>query len=131
MESLKISIVMSKKQEKIEEIIKKLLDEDQDTVVKTILKYLPWPREVRTQTEYFVKEDDNDGIRRGIGVSFLDNGDGIIDLSSYHIESEIYSTPHVYRFRNLCGGGRKLFVHGALLLLALAIKLDPDEGISK
>jgi len=126
---------MNKRQEKIEETIEKLLSEDYNTVIKSVLEHIQWLVEVNTDIEYFVNEDDTDGARRGIGVRFLNNGDGVIDLrecmiKSHFSQSDVYSTsPHVYRFRNWFGGGRSLYVHKALLILAAAVMMDKDEEI--
>ena len=125
---------MNKKQKQIEEKIKKLLSEDSSIVLKTVLENLAWPREIDTDTRYFVREDDGDGAIRGISVHFLSNGDGIIDLrecciESHFVESSIYSTPHVYRFRDVCGGSMNPLIQKALLLLALTIANDPDKEV--
>lgn len=125
---------MNKNQEQIVEKVRKLLAQDYNIVIKAVLENLAWPREVDTDSKYFVREDDGDGAIRGISVNFLDNGDSIIDLrecciESHFVESDIYSTPHVYRFRNVCGGSMNPLVQKALLLLALTIANDPDEKI--
>jgi len=125
---------MNKKQKQIEEKIKKLLLEDGNTVIKAVLENLAWPREVDTDTKYFVREDDGDGAIRGVSVHFLSNGDSVIDLrecciESHFVESDIYSTPHVYRFRNVYGGSMNPLIQKALLLLALTIANDPDKEI--
>ena len=122
---------MNQKQKRIEEKIQKLLSEDSNTVIKAVLENLPWPKEVNINTEYFVREDDGDGAVRGIGVHFLSNGDGVIDfrkccLESHFVESNIYSTPHVYRFRDVSGGSMNPLIQKALLVLALTIASDPD-----
>ena len=128
--------VMNKRQKKIEVTIGKLLSsEDHDFVVRTFLEKLKWPIDVKTDIEYFANEDDSDGARRGIGVHFLSNGDGVINLTeciieSHFSQSDIFSThPHVYRFRNWFGGGRSLYVHKALLVLAHAVMIDKDEEV--
>lgn len=126
--------LMSKKQERIEEAIRKLLSEDSNTVIKAVLENLAWPREVDTDTRYFVREDDGDGVERGISVHFLSNGDGVLDLrecciESHFAESSIYSTPHLYRFRDVSGGSMNPLIQKALLLLALIIANDPDKEI--
>ena len=126
---------MDKRQKKIEETIEKLLSSnDHNFVLKTILDHLQWPVGLENGIQYFVNEDDTDGARRGIGVHFLDNGDGVIDfkecmIESHFAQSEISTTPHVYRFRNWCGGGRSLYVHKALLILAHAVMIDKDEEV--
>jgi len=125
---------MSKKQEQIEEKIKKLLSEDSSTVLKAVLKNIAWPRGVDTDTKYFIREDDGDGAVRGISVHFLSNGDGVLDLKeccleSHFEESSIYSEPHVYRFRDASGGGMNPLIQKALLVLALTVVNDPDELI--
>jgi len=127
--------VMDKRQKKIEATIERLLLEDYDVVIQTVLEHLKWPVDVKTDVEYFVNEDDSDGARRGIGVRFLSNGDGVINLKeciieSHFAQSDIFSTsPHVYRFRNWFGGGRSLYVHKALLILAHAVMIDKDEEV--
>lgn len=123
------------KEKRIERAVKKLISEDSETVIQTVLENLLWPKEVKPGIEYFVNEDDTDGARRGMGVYFLDNGDGVIDMQccveSHFKNSDIWTTPHVYRFRNSFGGGRKILVHSALLILAQAISMDPDEKINR
>ncbi len=126
---------MDRRQKKIEEIVKKLLLEDYDTVIQTVLEHIKWPVGVKTDVEYFVNEDDTDGARRGIGVHFLSNGDGVISLKecvieSHFSQSDVFSTsPHIYRFRNWVGGGKSLYVHNALLILAHAVIIDKDEEV--
>ena len=123
---------MNKRQKKIEENIKKLLSEDSNTVINAVLENLAWPKGVDTDTKYFIREDDGDGAVRGISIHFLSNGDGVIDLRECCIESEftesnIYSTPHVYRFRDFYGGSMNPLIQKALLLLALTIVNNPDK----
>ena len=125
---------MNKNQKRIEEKVKKLLLEDCKTVIETILENLAWPREVDTDTKYFVREDDGDGAIRGISVHFLSNGDSVVDLrecciESHFTESSIYSMPHIYRFRDVSGGSMNPLIQKALLLLALTIANDSDEKI--
>lgn len=122
---------------KIERTIRSFLSkhENQEVVIKAVLENIHWPSSINTDTEYFIREDDCDGERKGISISFLCDGDGIIDMKeTFHIKSvsdyrTIISAPHVYRFRNMSGGGRKLLVHAALLVLAAAVAMDPDEEI--
>lgn len=125
---------MNKKQQRIEEKIIKLLSEDSSIVIKTVLENLAWPKEVETDTKYFVREDDGDGAVRGISVHFLSNGDAVMDLrecaiESHFVESGIYSVPHLYRFRDTSGGSMNPLIQKALLLLALTIANDPDKEI--
>lgn len=127
---------MNKKRERIEENIKKLLSEDSNIVLEAVLKNLAWPREIKTDTKYFIREDDGDGAIRGISVHFLSNGDGVIDLrecclESHFEESSIYSEPHVYRFRDFSGGSMNPLIQKALLVLALTVANNADELITE
>lgn len=123
--------------EKIERAIKLFLskEENQEVVVRTVLENMFWPSIVNTDKEYFVREDDCDGERKGISVYFLSNGDGVVNMeNTFHIKSNSdygknISSPHVYRFRNRFEGGQKPLVYGALLVLATAVAMDPEEEI--
>jgi hypothetical protein len=121
---------MDKGKKRIEVTVKNLLFQDQDTVIKTVLENIMWPVKVNASTSYFIRGDDSDGVRSGVEVSFLRNGDGIIDFRSSNAEGG-FSDPHVHRIRTQLGGGHNNKVHAALLVLALAIMDESDEEISK
>lgn len=119
------------KQDTVSEKVKKLMTEDQDAVIMAVLENITWPKGVLTGHEYFVREDDSDGERRGVSVHFLRNGDGVVSfeeciMKSVPAEGEVIPD-HAYRFRTRAGGGVSILVHSALLLLAKAVTLESDE----
>ena len=91
------------------------------TIHKLLNEPLPLPEELDPSGIYSRLHDDHDGTMQGsIVVSFNPRvGDVWVDVR--HPE---HST---LRFRDWNGGGRSLRVRNALVLLALAIKLDNDE----
>jgi len=78
-----------------------------------------WLQELDTTTEYSRLHDDHDGSGEGrIAVSIDGHGD-----IYFHTDVAFKDL----RFRTHAGGGRSLRTRTALLLLALAIKLDGEE----
>jgi len=76
-----------------------------------------WPDGIDTRTRYFRTHDDCDGeMHKGISVLFSEDGD-----------SWVRTCPDGCRFRTYGGGGMSLRVRNAMLLLALAIKMDNEE----
>jgi len=85
-----------------------------------ILEDLPWPQELSTGTSYRRLHDDHDGTREGeLIVGFSPDGDAWVYTDKHQGPS--------LRFRMPMGGGRSPRVRNALVLLALAIKLDSEE----
>jgi hypothetical protein len=90
-------------------------------VIKKLLETPFWPPELKTDTQYFRTQDDCDGnLREGIEVIIDQMGDAWVNITT---DSLLKSC----RFRTWGGGGRSLRVRNALLLLAIAIKMDNDD----
>ena len=89
--------------------------------LNSILQGFPWPPELVTGTHYRRLHDDHDGMREGeLIVAFSADGD-----------AWIYTDKHqgpTLRFRSPSGGGHSPRVRNALIILALAIKLDSDDA---
>lgn len=78
-----------------------------------------WISELKTDLWYERLHDDDDGTKEGkVLVMFIENGDGFITTDKHRGPS--------LRFRTMGGGGNSLRVRNALMLLALAIKLDNE-----
>ena len=89
-------------------------------LAKKILEEQFWIPEIETGFLYQRLHDDHDGEFSGmVEVFFLDNADGVLT-------TDCHRGPAL-RFRNEVGGGRSLRVRNALMLLALAIKLDNEQ----
>jgi len=82
-----------------------------------------WIDEIEPDFSYERLHDDHDGTFEGkICVNFLSNGDAVISVV------DIRHRPSSYlRFRTPGGGGKSPRTRNALMLLALAIKLDNEE----
>jgi hypothetical protein len=88
--------------------------------IKKILETPYWPPELEVDARYFRIQDDCDGdLSEGIEVSVDQMGDIFVQTNCSPI--------HTCRYRTWGGGGRSLRVRNALLLLAIAIKMDNDE----
>jgi hypothetical protein len=87
-------------------------------LVHKILETPFWPEDLQTMKEYFRTHDDCDGeLGNGIVVTISTDGDVWVD-----------TCPGGCRFRMpMTGGGLSPRVRNALLLLAVAIKLDNQE----
>lgn len=93
-----------------------------EQILKNIRKMLkdgiPWPPELSSRESYSRLQDDHDGTEEGIvTVTFSPDGDAWLWTD---IQKSL-------RFRTSAGGGRSIMVRNALVLLALAIKLENDE----
>ena len=102
--------------------IEKLCEGAPDEVVKILLESNFWLRDVSTGTRYVRFDDDT---RRGnISVTFSQDADAWVDVWAIQDPEDPFS----HRFRMpLFGGGQSPRVRTALLILALAIKLDNKE----
>lgn len=90
-------------------------------LIKTLLETPFWPGDITTNATYFRTHDDCDGERReGLAVYFAEDGDAYIKITVPALKS--------CRFRTVLGGGNSQRVRNALLLLAVAIKLDNEEN---
>ncbi|MCX6795960.1 MAG: hypothetical protein NTW06_00490 [Candidatus Falkowbacteria bacterium] len=88
--------------------------------VHRVLETPFWIPELSSETIYSRLHDDHDGTLEGrVSIEFNRHGDAWIDIDTR-------SGPAL-RFRTLGGGGRSPRTRNALMLLALAMKLDNEE----
>ena len=79
---------------------------------------LEWPKGLREQTLYRRLHDDHDSDCVGhLSVIFSPDGDAWVSIDPPSAG---------LRFRNFFGGGRSLRTRNALMILALAMKLDGE-----
>lgn len=92
--------------------------------LKKILETPFFPESLKPMTNYFRTHDDCDGDRfEGINVTIGNDSDAWVGM---------VSKMSACRYRTYFGGGLSPRTRNALLILALAIKLDNDEhDISK
>jgi len=99
-------------------------DSGEDNLTKAIKRFLEepyWIPELDSGEVYTRLHDDNDGTFTGIlSVQFDRNGDAYIATDVGKLKN--------LRFRTSSGGGKSLRVKNALMILALAIKLDNAEN---
>jgi len=92
-----------------------------EKIEKDIIKILEtpfWPESVDAMKSYFITHDDCDGdISEGLRVTISNDGD-------VWVSDTIRRSMVSCRFRTHAGGGRSLRVRNALLILAMAIKLE-------
>lgn len=89
--------------------------------VHRVLKHPFFIPDLTTRQAYIRLHDDHDGTGQGsIIVSFSEDGDAWIEVDPSHDRAPL-------RFRSFFGGGMSLRVRNALMILALAIKLDNEE----
>ena len=87
--------------------------------IKKILETPFWPQELEPNVNYQRLHDDHDGEYVGIvNVLFDPMGD------AYLMVDKAYQS---LRFRTWEGGGMSLRVRNALLILAMAIKMDNED----
>ena len=80
-----------------------------------------WITEIEPNEPYKRLHDDHDGERNGsISVNFSGDGDAWINIQSKRPGQSL-------RFRTFHGGGQSPRVRNALMILALAIKIDNQE----
>lgn len=105
--------------EKVQRATKRLLEKDPCSVIKAVTEGIFWPSLLEPRIGYRRVSDDTSG---DITVSFSNDGDGWIEIASRIDPQEPLE---IQRFREpICGGGESPRVRNALLVLALAIKLD-------
>lgn len=81
-----------------------------------------WIPEIETNKLYARLHDDHDGTRKGsIGINFSIDGDAWVNIDPSETIGSL-------RFRTFYGGGQSPRVRNALMMLALAIKLDNEEN---
>jgi hypothetical protein len=100
--------------------VQHLLLENSTEVLRAVVEGNYWPAGLRVGEPYCRVGDDTNG---NIAVSFPIDADGWISILS-RLDPEEPTLSH--RFRCAFGGGESLRVRNALLVLALAIKLDND-----
>ncbi len=90
--------------------------------IKELLESAWWPGEIEVNKNYFRTHDDCDGdTSEGVSLTFSVDGDAHIICTRRAMQSCRYRIPSI-------GGGRSPRVRKALLILALAIKLDNEDG---
>lgn len=91
---------------------------NEDKAIETVLSMMYWPKQLKTNTEYFRVQDDCDGdMNNGLSVTIDVMGDVWIQTTS------------LCRFRMISGGGGlSPAVRNALLVLAMAIEKDNKEN---
>jgi len=88
---------------------------------RRVLEHPFWIPDLKMKTPYTRIHDDHDGTFKGsITVGFSEDGDAWLNVDPTHNGVSL-------RFRNLFGGGVSLRVRNALMILALAIKLDNEK----
>jgi hypothetical protein len=98
-----------------------LLRERNRDLKRLLESALPHPPEIEPGILYGRFHDDHDGTYEGsIGVSFSRDGDAHVFVSRSKSGTPL-------RFRTILGGGASPRTRNALVLLALAMKLDADE----
>ena len=91
-------------------------------IARKVLETPFWPDDVETKVSYHRTHDDCDGnYSEGIAVAFTQDGDAWVQTIKKSMGMCRYREPHF-------GGGLSPRVRNALLLLALAIKLDNGDG---
>lgn len=98
-------------------------EEAQSTAeIRELLGGFCWPADLEPMTRYYRAHDDSPPSEgKGIYVVIGNDGDAWVETTNYHNPTE------GMRFRTYAGGGRSTRVRNALLILALAIKLDSEE----
>ena len=85
--------------------------------IKKILETPFWPEGLESMKRYYITQDDCDGdFTNGLNVTFSEDGDAWVNTEKQSC-----------RFRTYNGGGRNLRVRNALIILAIAIKMDNEE----
>jgi hypothetical protein len=88
--------------------------------IRALLENLPWLPDLSADTLYERLHDDHDGTRTGkLMIQIGRDGDAWVSTDKHR------GAP--LRFRTTFGGGNSVRVRNALVLLALAMKLDEDE----
>lgn len=109
--------------QKIKDATKRLIDQDSSSVVEAILESSFWPRVLDTKVGYRRISDDTSG---DLAVVFSDDGDSWVEVVSRIDPKESILT---HRFRTpFFGGGESHHVRNALIILAIAIKLDNETA---
>ena len=91
--------------------------EDLVAAVRLVLESPFTIPDLTSREEYARLHDDDDGTGQGIiSVMFGEDSDAWVNIAGSSL-----------RFRSFFGGGKSLRVRNALMILALAIKLDNEE----
>ena len=86
---------------------------------RRVLEHPFWISDLSTDVSYERIQDDHDGTKEGRLIVQIDKNGDIWFKTDEHRNS--------MRFRTFGGGGQSLHVRNALMILALAIKLDNEE----
>jgi hypothetical protein len=107
--------------QKVVAATKRLLEQDSSSVIRALLETSFWPRLLKSMEHQTRVSDDSSSE---LSVVFTPDGDGWIDVLTKPDPKEVTT---VLRFRMpILGGGDSERVRNALLVLALAIKLDNE-----
>ncbi len=97
----------------------------QERLIKDVRRVLEnpfWIPDLNTEESYRAVHDDTDGTNTGsITISFSPDGDIWVNAEPNHNGGPL-------RFRTFFGGGKSPRVRNALMILALAIKLDNNQN---
>jgi hypothetical protein len=102
--------------------IETLIAQDPSLAAEVLLEQSFWPEQLATGELYHRIADDTAGELK---VLFGQDGDGHVEVISETDPEE--PNARVHRFRTFFGGGESLRTRTALLILALAMKLDGAE----
>jgi len=106
----------------LEKKVRKFCQEYPEEVARALLESHFWLKGLEPNTHYARFDDDT--YAGHIAVTFSQDGDGWLEVLSEKDPEDPYS----HRFKMpLHGGGQSGRVRTALLILALAIKLDNEE----
>ena len=108
--------------------VKNLSSEQIEQVVRKILEKPFWLESLRAENVFVRQHDDHHGTSEGLlSLKISCNGDVCITTSNLPGRSLM--------FRTIDGGGQSERVRNALIILALAIKIenekDPQNGLNK
>jgi len=107
---------------RLERKLQQLCQNNPDEVIKVLLESHFWLKDLEPSTAYGRFDDDT--YTGHITVVFSQDGDGWLEVLSEKDPEDPFS----HRFRMpFHGGGQSGRVRTALLILALAIKLDNEE----
>ena len=105
----------------LERKLRKICEEHPEEVIRVLLEAAFWPKSLKTNTQYSRYDDDT--YMGHISVVFSGDSDGWLDIMSEKDPEDMFS----HRFRNFFGGGQSERVRNAILILAMAIKLDNED----
>lgn len=100
---------------------KEYSQEELTQMAKTLLNEPFWISDLNIGESYTRLHDDHDGTYKGVvAVTFYLDGDAMLYTTPARLGGEL-------RFRTQIGGGQSERVRTALMILALAIKMDNES----